>query len=152
MVCLIKHKPVCPGLEKVEQVGEVGQVWEEQTPMEEGEAKDEVQHPFQSEEERTLKREREAEAEASFWLQLQTEEEQEVIEVMLGGNPSQWPLGLDGHQHSGAQAEGAQTTIGGPQQGTKETVAQQGALAKVSGPPPSEQPPAIETSQLGSAS
>ena len=71
--------------------------------------------------------------------------------MMLGGNPSQWPLGLDGHQHSGAQAEGAKTTSG-PQQGTEETVAQQKALAKVSGPPPSEQPPAIETSQLGSAS
>ena len=81
-----------------------------------------------------------------------TEEEQEVIEVMLGGNPSQWPLGLDGHQHSGAQAEGAKTTVGRPQQGTEETVAQQGALAKVSGPPLSEQPPAMETSQRGSAS
>ena len=81
-----------------------------------------------------------------------TEEEQEVIEVRLGGNPSQWPLGLDGHQHSGAQAEGAKTTVGRPQQGTEETVAQQGALAKVSGPPLSEQPPAMETSQLGSVS
>ena len=24
MICLIKHKPVCPGSEKVEQVGEAG--------------------------------------------------------------------------------------------------------------------------------
>ena len=55
------------------------------------------------------------------------------------------------------QAEGAQTTVGrgeGPQQGTEERVAQQVAVAEVSGPPLSEQPPAMETrpSQLGSAS
>ena len=53
------------------------------------------------------------------------------------------------------QAEGAQTTVGrgeGPQQGTEERVAQQVAVAEVSGPPLSEQPPAMETSQRGSAS
>ena len=77
-----------------------------------------------------------------------------------GKRPRTAPARLAGgerrFQHSGAQAEGAQTSIGGgtegPEQETEETVAQQETATEVSGPPLSEQPPAMETSQLGSAS
>ena len=77
-----------------------------------------------------------------------------------GKRPRTAPARLAGgerrFQHSGAHAEGAQTSIGGgtegPEQETEETVAQQETATEVSGPPLSEQPPAMETSQLGSAS
>ena len=75
--------------------------------------------------------------------------EEEVIEVMLGGNPSAEPCSqrpLVPEEHGGPQAEGAQTTVGGEtegphQQRAEETVARQETAAKVSGPPLSEQPP-----------
>ena len=77
-----------------------------------------------------------------------------------GKRPRTAPARLAGgerrFQHSGAQAEDAQTTIGrgteGSEQGSEQTVAQQETATEVSGPPLSEQPPAMETSQRGSAS